>query len=870
MKAMRAFVLCSRGWERRLQHFVFLAAAMYLPMVPANGDEHGWNARYFAGVDFRRPVLERTDSSLRFDSQNAPAMENLPGSQLSVCWSAWLTPPKSGDYVLKSKSDDGVCIWVDDQLVIHAWGPGYFERETTLRLETGRRYHVQVLYANFAGPGELDLRWQIPGEPTQSVSADCFIPAEDRPRLFFFRPEPSARLEPIPRILADVVTYDPDGWMGSVDLQVDGAFENRRRIGESRWELTNLPIGTYELIARAISGERTNSAAVGSESASTMLAVLATSRLEICRRVEPTMTLKKTDACIPWRWASPEEVRLYGCNVLGWGPGGDSALLHLPRFRRLGVNKAAYDVNLIIAGPADTPNGQRYLKDPNLRRTLMQGRDGQPTRVTWWQDALWRCPLHSGSREKLREMIEEGMQANPDLLHFDGALATLCAIHDPATGLGCFCDEVVDGFNQYLESKFTQEQLRERGIDDISRFNYRTLLQRRFPTEQQYTEAFRQQQLSLAEEYRTYQYRMIADLYRELIHHARGHRGKQIPLAANLNSLRYNMLAPVDAVDLLYCEMRYTEAGLDQAVVPFKLAETLDVPLAALVDGYSVQRLKQQRTPDLLRRWLALTTAMGANFCIPSLKVMQLDESGLDAVRFHRDDYVNDFRFIRENASLFEGYESVTQMGVLYAMADRWDSSYSQFLEFCQRVFDLNIPFNMPIAGDDRLTFRLSDEHLADLDTLLVPGDPQLDPAQQAVLDRAGKKVRRVELNSDSNDLRTVLADVEPLLTASENHRVWLLPRQKFSDPQASLVIHLVNRVFDKAANRHLSQESVKIQVSNRLLDGRRISAAWVHAPEHNPLSCLVEESAAGTTVIVPRLDVWGVLRIDWKAAAGE
>jgi hypothetical protein len=490
--------------------------------------------------------------------------------------------------------------------------------------------------------------------------------------------------------------------------------------------------------------------------------------------------------------------------------------------------------------------------------------------VTWWQDALWRCPLHSGTRERLREVIEEGMQTNPDLLHLDGALATLCAIHDPATGLGCFCDELVDGFNQYLETKFTQGQLREMGIDDISQFNYRAMLQRRFPTEQQYTEAFRQQQLPLADEYRTYQYRAIADLYRELIHHARGYRGKQIPLAANLHSLRYNMLVPVDAVDLLYCETRYTEAGLDQAVVPFKLAETLGVPLAALVDGHSVQRLKKQRTPDLLRRWLALTTAMGANFCIPSLKVMQLDESDLNAVRFHREDYVNDFRFIRENAALFEGYESVTQIGVLYSMADRWDSSYSRFLEFCQRVFDLNIPFSMPIAGDDRLTYRLFDVHLADLDALLVPGDLQLDPAQQAVLDRAGKKVRRVELNSDSSDLRTVLADVEPLLTASDNDHVWLLPRQRLSDPQASLVIHLVNKVFDKAANRHPPLESVEIQVSDRLLAGRRISAAWVHAPEHNPLPCLIEESAAGTKVIVPRLDVWGVLRIDWKASAGS
>jgi hypothetical protein len=107
-------------------------------------------------------------------------------------------------------------------------------------------------------------------------------------------------------------------------------------------------------------------------------------------------------------------------------------------------------------------------------------------------------------------------------------------------------------------------------------------------------------------------------------------------------------------------------------------------------------------------------------------------------------------------------------------------------------------------------------------------------------------------------------------LTASENHRVWLLPRQKFSDPQASLVIHLVNKVFDKAANRHPSLESVKIQVSDRLLAGRRISTASVHAPEHDPLPCRIEESAAGTTVIVPRLDVWGVLRIEWKASAGS
>ena len=68
---------------------------------------------------------------------------------------------------------------------------------------------------------------------------------------------------------------------------------------------------------------------------------------------------------------------------------------------------------------------------------------------------------------------------------------------------------------------------------------------------------------------------------------------------------------------------------------------------------------------------------------------------------------------------------------------------------------------------------------------------------------RRGKTVAAVRVPC-YNDVRTDGSGNRRrtrLLPKSDNHRVWLLPRQKLSDPQASLVIHLVNKVFDKTAN---------------------------------------------------------------------
>lgn len=570
--------------------------------------------------------------------------------------------------------------------------------------------------------------------------------------------------------------------------------------------------------------------------------------------------IRKSDICIPWRWAGSEDVKAYHADVLGWGPNPESCARIVPNFKRNGVRHVGCSMNLIIMGHRDSPEMQPYLNDPERRKTLAQDYRGEPMIVSWWGDALWRCPLNERSKQDLFGFMEAAVGSDVDSLHLDGALCTLCAIWNAQTGLGCFCDDVVEAFNGYLSRTYSVAQLSDMGVKDIRTFHYRRYLQQLYPNYDDYERAFKAKTIPLMEAYRSHQFCMISDLYRELIARFRLLTGKHMALGANLNSLRFNMLPPVDAVDYLYCEMKYTETG-DYEVMAFKLAEALNKPFCAFAEGRSISVIREQRIPNIFKRWIGLTYAMGANFGIPSLRALRFEEEELEALRFDRDAYVAYFDMIHAHPDLFNGYEPVGQVAVLFSNKQQWHQPMLGFNEFCRTMLDTNIQFDFVVAGDDRLAYTLKPEDLAGYEAIIVAGNPRLDPAQQQVARAAGDRVRQVSLDASTSVIRATLGDIHPVVAIAGHVPVWALARVRPAArgrDRAALLIHLINRQFNKATNAHAPLGSFQVDVDMRLVGSRRVAGAELVTPEHGTVTCPID----GTTVTVPSLDVWGILRV--------
>ena len=128
------------------------------PVLPQHSDPF-WEASYWDNVSLSGdPVLTRQDKNINFDwSTSSPAAE-VPADQFSARWTRYIdvTP---ATYRFTVTSDDGIRIWIDNELVLDEW---YEHPPTTFTFDkylgTGHHYFKVEYYEN-GGLAVAQLAW---------------------------------------------------------------------------------------------------------------------------------------------------------------------------------------------------------------------------------------------------------------------------------------------------------------------------------------------------------------------------------------------------------------------------------------------------------------------------------------------------------------------------------------------------------------------------------------------------------------------------------------------------------------------------------------------------------------------------------------
>ncbi len=123
----------------------------------------GLKAEYFSGTKLKGEPKVRKDEWVNFEPNNQAPDPFLPDSPLSIRWSGTLRPEVTGEYELSFTSDDGCRLWIDDKLVIDAWG-GHSVRsdKAAIRLEAGKDYKIVSEYWNERDYAVAKLSWRPP------------------------------------------------------------------------------------------------------------------------------------------------------------------------------------------------------------------------------------------------------------------------------------------------------------------------------------------------------------------------------------------------------------------------------------------------------------------------------------------------------------------------------------------------------------------------------------------------------------------------------------------------------------------------------------------------------------------------------------
>jgi len=123
----------------------------------------GLNAFYFSNTNLSgTPTFTEVDPNINFNWNSSSPGGSVPSSNFSVRWIGNITVPASvGDVTLAALSDDGVRVWVDNQLCIGNWGPNNaVTTESTTTLKAGQTHQLRVEYLQLGGNDLITLEWR--------------------------------------------------------------------------------------------------------------------------------------------------------------------------------------------------------------------------------------------------------------------------------------------------------------------------------------------------------------------------------------------------------------------------------------------------------------------------------------------------------------------------------------------------------------------------------------------------------------------------------------------------------------------------------------------------------------------------------------
>src|SRR3989344_1538056 len=132
------------------------------PTPTSAGNENqsgGLTGRYYNNKDFTDLLLTRIDNEVNFDWGRGAPSQTLGSETFSVEWAGFVKAPVDGLYTFYTVSDDGVRLFVDDQIIIENWtNHAAVEDAGTIYLQQGT-YPLYMQFFENRGYATAKLLW---------------------------------------------------------------------------------------------------------------------------------------------------------------------------------------------------------------------------------------------------------------------------------------------------------------------------------------------------------------------------------------------------------------------------------------------------------------------------------------------------------------------------------------------------------------------------------------------------------------------------------------------------------------------------------------------------------------------------------------
>lgn len=597
------------------------------------------------------------------------------------------------------------------------------------------------------------------------------------------------------------------------------------------------------------------------------------------------MSLKRSDVVIT-RPGTMEEYRRFRATVLGWGflPEPDRRGLP-PHEEMMRDVDEAHRCDVIFQGRVELDADWMGMidYDAHFMESVVRDINNQPA-VTWWEHtykghpSYYFCTNSPHYREYLMYQIRRVLATGTDWLMIDSAIPTIAALNSRYGG--CFCEHCLEGFQSYLKETLSPEQFTEHGIQEISGFNYREFLLERGVTDDVYRAGILAfpPKIPLADDYFNYQWREMHTLFRGFKRYAQELSDDYMPMSSNSPYYWPEFMYAVDVHDFYTNEMEYQSADTEifptQPIYTFKLADARKrlVAITGIPRAFEPYRINDK--PGHIRLWIAQAYAFGHVFMVPTKMWTHRFKGEPDRWYYSKPgDYEATYHFIRDYPELFDDYESVASVALVFqnkAVRQHLDGETgvahrggqdrrapdTKLVEACIALTKANIPYRLIVAGDEWIEDELLKEDLSPYSAVIRFEPSQLDEKQEEKLKEAGT---RLLTWSDADSL---LSHLEKTIGIDGAEGIIAFPRYFPDKLEAPTICHLLNTNYQIDTDSYDLQQNFSLNLDNTLY-GRTFSKATLYAAGHDPLKLPCKQIDNTTSITIPELDMWAILKLE-------
>lgn len=189
-------------------------AGQYLSPWVNVGNGSGLRGEYYNNIDFTSFAFSRVDATVNFDFGEGSPDASVGAETFSARWRGQVEAIFGETYTFYVRSDDGVRLWVNGQLVIDKWiDQGPTEYSATVALTAGQKADVRMDFYENGGGAVAQLSWSSARTAKQIIPQSQLYPAASNrsPQV-----SSSATATPNPAAVNQNVSFsvaasDPDG-----------------------------------------------------------------------------------------------------------------------------------------------------------------------------------------------------------------------------------------------------------------------------------------------------------------------------------------------------------------------------------------------------------------------------------------------------------------------------------------------------------------------------------------------------------------------------------------------------------------------------------------------------------------------------------